>query len=164
MNVRHEITCKDGRTAVIRMPAQDEMREAAAAFASVASEKRYLNTETVPGNMHEEWAAIWKENGERILFIVPEVASRIVGGLVLTQYSGSPKTSHVRDLGMWIIREYRGIGIGSVLMEEAIRWARNSEEIHKLTLGGLQQQRFRNGSLPEIWFSIGRPPQEHGQD
>lgn len=70
-----------------------------------------------------------------MLFCVGESGGSIAGGIVLTPYSGSPKTAHVLNLGMWVVKEHRGNGMGSAMLEYVLEWARNEPGIRKVVLG-----------------------------
>ena len=126
---------KDGNMIKVRLASPADYDDGISTFEKVAAEKIYLNTETVSPNIKEVWAERWVNNGEKTLFALAELNGRTVGGIVLTMYSNSPKTDHVRDLGMWIIKEYRGNGIGRALMDYSINWARSNGKIKKILLG-----------------------------
>lgn len=126
---------KNGSEIRIRLALPEDYDKTIADFSAVAAERIYLNTETVRPDTKKIWTERWVENGEKDLFAVAEVNGNIVGGVVLNMYSTSPKTDHVRELGMWIIREYREIGVGNAMMQYAIQWAKSRNFIHKITLG-----------------------------
>lgn len=127
-------TLGDGRELVVRIAEQDDMAEAVETFRSVASEMIYLDTEEVPPETVDVWKDRWKENGKDILFILSLVEGKIIGGLVLTPYSRSKKSTHVRTLGMWLLKDYRRLKVGSSLIDYAIEWSR-SRNIRKIHLG-----------------------------
>lgn len=135
MAIDSKYKTKDDREIIVRLCHIDEYDSAMKVFSSVAAEKIYLNTETVDPSRKERWSEMWSENGKDIMYAVAEVEGEIVGGEVLTKYSESPKTNHVRDLGMWIIKEFRGIGIGNALMDYSLNWARANGNIKKILLG-----------------------------
>lgn len=126
---------RDGRKFTIRLAAPADYDAGIESFRQVASEKIYLNTEVPRPNIKETWTERWVRNGEKTLFAVAEVQGQIVGGVVLTDFSSSPKHDHVRDLGMWIVSEHRENGIGKALMEYAIQWAKDNGSIKKIVLG-----------------------------
>ena len=124
----------DGRELEIRLAEESDMGEAAETFRQVASERVYLDTEEVPHETAGIWGERWKENGKDSLFAIGAVGGRIIGGLVLTPYSRSPKSSHVRTLGMWILKEFRGLNAGNSLIDYAMEWGR-ARSISKIHLG-----------------------------
>lgn len=128
-------TVKDGLSTVLRIATPEDYDSSIETYREVASERIYLNTEETAPDIKETWTKRWVQNGKINLFAISEVDGKIVGGVVLSPYSHSPKTSHVRILGMWIIREYRGKGIGNAMMSYAIKWAKESGTVKKITLG-----------------------------
>jgi hypothetical protein len=53
--------------------------------------------------------------------------------LSLVRHRDSEKTKHVRNLAMGVARQYRGMGVGTALMDYAIRWARQ-RKVKKIVL------------------------------
>ena len=45
------------------------------------------------------------------------------------------RLEHVRVLGMLVVDGYRGMGVGTRLMEYALRWARAKKGVEKVVLG-----------------------------
>ena len=67
------------------------------------------------------------------LFLVAEVGAEIVG--ILTFEGGArPRTRHTGELGISIAKSFWGLGIGRMLMEVLIEWAKASEVVRKLNL------------------------------
>ncbi|SHH43513.1 GNAT family N-acetyltransferase [Tepidibacter thalassicus] len=73
-----------------------------------------------------------KMNNPKDLFLIALFGDKIVGSLV---FSGSTlkKYSHFGEFGMGILKDYWGMGIGTMLLEELIVWAKQNE-IHKINL------------------------------
>lgn len=128
-------TAKDGSEITIRNATAADMVEAADTFRQVASEKKFLQTEFVDEGTATRWAETWKTNGEESLFAIALSGDKMLGGLVLTRNSKATKNDHVRVLGMWIIDEYRQIGIGKNLMDYGLEWARSKKWLRKIILG-----------------------------
>ena len=84
---------------------------------SVADERRYLKAV--------------QRHSDAAVFVV-EVDGRIVGRLSLAR-DPHPASQHVADLGLMVAAGHRRRGIGKVLLEEAVRWARESG-VRKLEL------------------------------
>jgi len=84
---------------------------------SVADERRYLKTV----ERHED-AAVYVADDE----------GRLVGRLSLSR-DPHPACRHVADLGLMVDAEYRRRGIGTMLLEEAVVWARTAG-VRKLEL------------------------------
>ena len=108
----------------IRPMTDDDRLELAQTFADVAAERDGIGTE--PPVDVEARAASWKLEG----CFVAVLDGRVVGAL-----SVQPVHYHgYGDLGMHLVRDARGLGIGSALMEVGIAWARE-QGLHKLCLG-----------------------------
>ena len=84
---------------------------------SVSDERRYLRTiDRYPD------AAVF----------VAEDATRIVGRLSLSR-DPHPASRHVADLGLMVAESHRRQGVGTMLLDRAVDWARESE-VRKLEL------------------------------
>ena len=87
---------------LLRAPEEFEM--------TVAEEKEFLK------NMNQS---------ENNIFIIARIDGRIVGNLGFTG-SELNRYTHQGEFGMSVIKEYWGHGIGSLLMETLINWAREN--------------------------------------
>jgi len=67
------------------------------------------------------------------LFLVAELRERIIGTLT---FSGgrSSRTAHVGGFGMTVRREYWGRGIGTLLVQTMLGWARAGGKVRKVNL------------------------------
>ena len=84
---------------------------------SVADERRYLRT--IQG--HPDAAVFVAEDGDRI-----------VGRLSLAR-DPHPASRHVADLGLMVAASHRRQGVGTMLLRQAVDWAREAQ-IRKLEL------------------------------
>ncbi len=66
------------------------------------------------------------------LFLVADMNGRIVGSTTL-QRGSTKRTSHVADFGITILKEYSGVKIGTLLMEEVIKWCKENQ-VEKIEL------------------------------
>ena len=67
------------------------------------------------------------------LFIIAEIAGALVGCITF-KGGDKPRTQHVSEFGCSVLKEYWKLGIGSVLVETLIEWAKSSGIIRKLNL------------------------------
>jgi len=105
-------------------PARDDDRmPLALVYAKVAEERDGIGAE--PPVDVERRAASWTLDGT-----IVAVAGDEVIGSIHVDASGHG----YGEIGMAILREWRGRGVGSALMEAAIAWARE-RGLHKLSLG-----------------------------
>jgi len=66
------------------------------------------------------------------LFLVAEVDGKIVGSTTL-QKGATKRISHVAEFGITILKEYSGLKIGTLLMEEVIKWCKENQ-VEKIEL------------------------------
>jgi RimJ/RimL family protein N-acetyltransferase len=122
-----------GAVKVRRATARD-LDQYAKNLQSVADEGRYLFVEDVS---EERIGRLFKDKS--CLVIVAEVGTgktrRLVGSLTMERYGNVQKTRHVRVLGMLVVKGYRGMGIGTMLIAHALKWARSREDVEKVVLG-----------------------------
>jgi RimJ/RimL family protein N-acetyltransferase len=105
-------------------PARDDDRlPLAVLFAAVAEERDGIATE--PPVDVEERAAGWQLEGT----LVASAGSEIVGSIHI-----EVSRFGFGEIGMAVMREWRGRGVGSALLAAAIEWAREAG-LHKLSLG-----------------------------
>lgn len=100
----------------------------AASFAelwrTVVGEKRYVRTETASHSVlyyrRRYFRRTWTDEQASIVAVRGD---RVIGHLSVAR-EDSPVTRHVASLGMAVAPEWRGRGVGSALLADAIRWAR----------------------------------------
>jgi diaminopimelate decarboxylase len=100
---------------------------------AVAAERRFIRTEHVPSRPSRLWRRrfrrSWTEEGASLVAIA---GGKVIGSLGISREEGSI-TRHVASLGMSVDADWRGRGVGSALMSEALRWA-HANRVEKLTL------------------------------
>ena len=67
------------------------------------------------------------------LFLVAEI-NNVITGFVNFNNWDTRKTMHTGFLSVYIKKEYRGLGIGKILMNELIKWAKQNKMIKKMSL------------------------------
>ncbi len=127
-------TAREGSSFVIRQVTESDAPHIERNINAICQESLYL----VPDHfkLHEKWKRILQAQGELDghLIIVAEVEGQVVGHGRLFPEFGESKDKHVADLGMAIIKSYRGLGLGTAMMEYMIDWAKE-HGLEKLTLG-----------------------------
>ena len=89
---------------------------------SVVEEGRYVRSETVahpPRVYRARFRRPWTDVDAQIVAVEGE---RVVGHIYI-QRERHPVTRHVATLGISVVPDRRGHGIGAALLDEAIRWA-----------------------------------------
>jgi RimJ/RimL family protein N-acetyltransferase len=107
----------------IRPASDDDRLPLALLFAAVAQERDGIATE--PPVDVEARAASWTIDGT----LVAVAGAELIGSLVV-----EPSRHGFGEIGMAVAREWRGRGVGSALLADAIEWARD-RGLHKLSLG-----------------------------
>jgi putative acetyltransferase len=68
------------------------------------------------------------------LLLVAEQAEQLVGLAGLHSLGSSPRVAHVRSLGIWVLPEAQGQGVGRQLMDALIDYADNWLGVRRLEL------------------------------
>ncbi|MHC4835172.1 MAG: GNAT family N-acetyltransferase [Planctomycetota bacterium] len=133
-----QITLKNGKNVCIRTQVVEDIERSLAYLKAIFADDRFFLT---TGEEAEEWQVPEKQQerietyyqDEKKLLVVTIVDNKIVS---MSHVECDPKkrTQHVADLGISILTEYRGIGLGTEIMEVMIRWAIAHSIIEKLTL------------------------------
>ena len=89
----------------------------------VVAERRFIRTESFDRSAREQRRRFRDTWGPKGAMIVAVESGRLVGNLGLER-EREGATQHVATLGMAVAPDRRGAGIGSALMAEAIKWAR----------------------------------------
>jgi GNAT superfamily N-acetyltransferase len=92
-------------------------------FGAVVAERRFVRSDAVRRSLshyRRRFRHGWTEDQASLVAVVGQ---HVVGHLGLVR-EDSPENRHVATLGMAVARQWRGRGVGSALMAEAIRWAR----------------------------------------
>jgi RimJ/RimL family protein N-acetyltransferase len=115
---------RDNPAMVTIRPAQEDDRlPLALVFAAVAEERDGIATE--PPVDVEARAASWTLDGT----LVAVADGEVVGSIHI-----DANRHGFGEIGMAVLREWRGRGVGSALMDAGIAWARE-RGLHKLSLG-----------------------------
>jgi RimJ/RimL family protein N-acetyltransferase len=121
------VTLKDGRIAVLRAPDFHDLDALLAFINELVDEQAQIIRTTKPSRDEEaEWlggrlAAIEKGN---LVALVAEVNGRLIANSEVEQRTQFPEMSHVGVLGIAILKDARGVGLGTALMESLIQLAR----------------------------------------
>jgi RimJ/RimL family protein N-acetyltransferase len=100
---------------------------------AVAAEGRFFLVDRIELTMEEEHKWIRAhDGGPGGLLIVVADGERVVGNLSASRVKYS-KGKHRAHVGLGMLPEYRGKGVGRALLEEALGWAR-SQRVRKLSL------------------------------
>ncbi|MCI1945948.1 GNAT family N-acetyltransferase [Clostridium luticellarii] len=126
----------NGKRVIIRKANKSDARALIEYLNVIAGESDFLTFGTGQIDISTEQEETFIENSlrkENALFIVAEINGKVVGNL---NFSGglTQRTAHIGELGVSILKEYWGNGIGRELIEYLISWSRNSKIIRKINL------------------------------
>jgi RimJ/RimL family protein N-acetyltransferase len=131
------MTDKRGREVRICTARPEDAGGVLAVARSVMEEEIYLLTTldefTVTKEEEARILAEFEESPDR-LFLVAECGGQIVGTLNAMRGRMKRRYSHVVRLGMGLIRDFRGCGIGTALLETLLHWAEEHPDIEKVQL------------------------------
>lgn len=72
------------------------------------------------------------ESPNNVLLVA--LAGEAIIGTASVSASSKKRMEHIGEIGISILKQYWGYGLGSILMEELIRWAHESHVIRRLEL------------------------------
>jgi L-phenylalanine/L-methionine N-acetyltransferase len=95
-------------------------------FRAVVAEGRFLRSETPHGSVRHYrrvFRSPWTQDQASLVAIDASDGTTVIGHLNISREE-HPATRHVASLGMAVAAEWRRRGVGSALLREALRWAR----------------------------------------
>ena len=119
-----EYTTKDSRPLLVRLSTPADALVVIAAINAICAERTYLVTDHYLST--PQWEKVLHtptEYPDRLL-LVPEVDGQVIGWCRVFPNDFSLKTQHTGELGIGLLKPFRGVGIGTAAMECAIEWAR----------------------------------------
>jgi len=140
---------RDGQTVWLRPAIEEDAADFIQAVDSVAREEAYFIRSRFEKEVSQERAFIAgaKERGD--LLLVAMVDGRLVGWVTL--FRGRVEfLRHTTELGMGVIQGFRGVGIGTGLMDYALKWSAE-HGIEKVNLG----VRASNGQARVLYRKFG---------
>jgi hypothetical protein len=120
-----------GKRIVVRRVTRRDIDGIARLWQALADERRYIATDRVTVEQKNRWVKSIHDRG--VLWLLAEMDGGLVGSLSLARHRDSEKTKHVRNLAMGVAREFRGMGVGTALMDYGVRWARQ-RKVKKIVL------------------------------
>lgn len=127
---------KDGKKFIVRKPTEKDA-EAIISYSKelFASTDQVLTTlEEYIISVHDErkWIRNLNETSNATVLIA-EADNKIIGLLFFIPNT-KKKNSHTGEFGVSVHPHYQGIGIGRILVERLIKWAKENEQIEKVCL------------------------------
>jgi putative acetyltransferase len=118
---------------VVRPARSSDAASFLAMWREVVAERRYVRTESVRRSVRHYRRRYFRRTWDQDqASFVALAGDRVIGHLGVSREEG-PVTRHVASIGMAVASDWRGKGVGSALMTEAIAWARQMG-VEKLAL------------------------------
>ncbi len=131
-----ERTLKNGKVVTIRMATKKDAEELMQTISRYIIDSEYLLTTIDEFNPTLRDQKLWIEtlNEKRnCLLLIATHEKKIIGNIDLKGES-KKKVRHNALLGIGMVKEWRGLGLGKILMEYAIDWARENLTLEILWL------------------------------
>ncbi|RQH03569.1 GNAT family N-acetyltransferase [Natrarchaeobius oligotrophus] len=109
----------------IRPARQEDLTGIVGAIRRVVEEMTYIEAESVADALDHEDVLLRHNDLESRMFFVATVDGDVVGWAHL-HVPKLEKLSHTTELTVGVLEVYRGVGIGTELLERALEWARSS--------------------------------------
>jgi RimJ/RimL family protein N-acetyltransferase len=124
---------RDGRSARIRRAEPEDADEFIRNFGTIAAEGDLVMSERSTRTVEEVQVQFRDADPQHGLWLVAEVEGRPVGGANFARGRWS-KNAHTAELGVALLPEFRGFGLGEAMLQAGIVWAR-AVGVQKLKLG-----------------------------
>ncbi|WP_339104920.1 GNAT family N-acetyltransferase [Haloterrigena salinisoli] len=108
----------------IRPARQEDLSGIVGAMRRLVEGMTYIEAETVADELDHENVLLRHNEFESRMFFVATVDDEVVGWAHL-HVPNLAKLSHTAELTVGVLEEYRGMGIGSELLDRALEWARS---------------------------------------
>lgn len=162
-----EVVLRDGRKVVLRAPAWRDLDGLLTFISELVEERAEILRTTKPSRGEEaEWlgrrlAAIEKGS---LAALVAEMDGQIVANSEVEQRTQFPEMSHVGYLGIGILKNCRGIGLGTTLMESLIHLAKQLG-LRIIILDMLATNTVARGLYEKVGFvEVGKIPKTINRD
>jgi RimJ/RimL family protein N-acetyltransferase len=137
----------------IREAIPDDAAAILAALKIIGSQTPYLvmdekGLEMTPDEMSENLANLY-DSPNNVLMVA--LADGKVIGTASVKASSKQRMEHIGEIGISILKDYWGFGLGSLMMEELIEWAKESQVIRRLEL----TVQHRNQRAVHVYEKIG---------
>lgn len=152
-----EFTLKDGRKAILRCPRHEDAEGLIEYLVVSAKETEFLlrsPEECGKYTVENELKFIDSMNGaDNMVTLVCEVGGRIAGNCQIT-WPKNAKTKHRADIGIALMSEFWGLGIGTAMFREMIRIAEANVDITQMELDFVEGNTRARALYEKMGFRI----------
>lgn len=150
-------TLKDGRSAVLRNPQERDVPGLLEYLVKSAEESEFiLRSPEECAKYTPESEAEWVQSArtsENNAVLVCEVDGRIAGNCEVRHHT-QLKTRHRANIGIALMKEFWGLGIGTAMFREMIEIARSWEDVTHLELEFVEGNSRARGLYEKMGFRI----------
>ncbi len=167
MDTQRKFTAKGGLEVTIRPAQADDSCAIIDTVRSNAMERSYVLMEHYGKDVEAEREYISGLDSAKNLLIVAATGEEVVGCLAALQADGGrrPETTHILHVGLHLREAFRGLGIGSHMLDYAVSWARekgfkkleaNIFTTNKHSLGMFTKAGFAEEGVRKNRIQVGR--------
>jgi RimJ/RimL family protein N-acetyltransferase len=120
-----EFKLADGRVVTFSDLAEDDLPQLNSVYNEIVDEGRYFLRNRGPSSIKEARRWLHQHLQSGLTYIAAKVDDRLVGGATIEPREG--KASHVAYLGIFLIKEFRNLGIGTRLAKRIKGLAREKK-------------------------------------
>ena len=151
-----KISASNGEEVTLRPALPEDAGGIVISLRSTALERSYVLMEQYGKDTEAESEYISRIDRNNNLLLVATSRGGVIGTLAAFQANGGqrPETAHVLFIGLHLLEAYRGLGIGSQMLEYAMEWAiehkfkkleasiftTNKRSLHVFTKAGFRQE------------------------
>jgi RimJ/RimL family protein N-acetyltransferase len=149
-------TTKNGNSVIIRTVRESDAEAYLTLGRSIMSEDIYSLTQADELNLTVEQEREWLKSNiedDSHLIIVAESNGKIIGQLDFSN-GHRKRNAHTGEFGMGVHKDFRGQGIGSLLIGALVDWARGNAAIEKINLCVHQTNYRAIATYKKIGFQV----------
>lgn len=159
MQETQKFLAKNNEEVILRPAVPEDAAAIIKTIKSTSLERSYVLMEQYGKNADSEKEYIRMADCEKCLLLVATVHDEVVGSLAALQADGgdNPQTAHILKIGLHLREAYRGLGIGSQMLQYTADWARerrfkkleasifttNKRSLHLFSRAGFQEEGTR---------------------
>lgn len=160
MTVTSEHILKDNSLLKIRQANIEDAEEIRSVVKEYVEESEHIPYEDNEFNpsLEDEKKWIQSFDAPNSLLLLAEINEKVIGNISINGMSRK-MMNHTACIGIGMLKEYRGLGIGSKLFESALRWAKENELVEILWLETYSTNKAGMNLYKKYGFTeIGRHP------
>ncbi len=147
---------KNGTSVIIRTVRESDAEAYLALGKSIMSEEIYSLTQADELTLTVEQEQKWLKSNiedESHLINVAEADAKVIGQLDFSN-GHRKRNSHTGEFGMGVHKDFRGLGVGSLLIDALVDWAKDNPGIEKINLCVHQTNDRAIATYKKIGFQV----------